>query len=135
GTRLSSAADALARALAAADQEGLDPSDYGVDAIDRLRHERLDPARAADVDLQLTAAYLSYGWDLIHGSSRPEDVDPQWHPSPRDVDLVAALERGLDERRVEDSLAHLAPTAPQYAGLRQQLHRYREMAAKGVHDD
>jgi murein L,D-transpeptidase YcbB/YkuD len=135
GTRLGSAAEALRRAIHAADEDGLDPSDYRVDAIDRLGRERLDPARAADIDLLLTAAYLSYARDLARGSSRPEDLDPQWHASPRDVDGVATLERALGENHIQESLAHLAPATPQYAGLKAQLRRYREMAAKGAGSD
>src|SRR5690242_17979867 len=63
GTRLNREADALERAIHAADAEGLDPAVYGVEVIDRMRHERFDAARAADLDLQLTAAYLAYASD------------------------------------------------------------------------
>ena len=132
GTRLGASAAALDRAISSADQEGLDPADYRIAA----QHDApVDPARAADVDLHLSYAYLSYAWDLAHGAARPEDLDPQWHATPREIDIVAALQRGVDENRVAESLAGLAPAAPQYAGLKQQLRRYRDMAAKGATDD
>src|SRR5439155_566706 len=119
GSRLASSADALARAIRAADQDGLDPADYGADSIDALRGQRLDPAKAAEADLRLTYAYLSYAWDLSRGSTMPESLDPQWHASPRDLDFSAALQEGLDRDRIEESLARLAPQAPQYVGLKQ----------------
>ena len=67
--------------------------------------------------------------------SRPEDLDPQWHAAPRDADLAATLQHAIDGDGIEPSLAHLAPAAPQYAGLRDQLQRYRGMAARGATDD
>src|SRR2546425_5155945 len=127
GRRLRPQVDGLIRALRAADQEGLNPADYHVDALAAHRQE-FDAARAADVDLELTYAYLSYAWDLTHGTIDPEDLDPHWHAVPRDVDLHAALQNGLDENRIEDLLQGLAPRAPQYQGLKHQLARYRAMA-------
>jgi murein L,D-transpeptidase YcbB/YkuD len=124
-------AAALMRAVDRASDEGLDPGDY------RLKTEvlsRFDRSRAADFDLQLTYAYLSYAADLAFGATRPEDIDPEWHGTRRDVDVVAALERGIDENRIEDSLAKLAPAAPQYGGLKEQLRRYRGMAEGGETD-
>jgi len=135
GHRLGRQAQALARAVHAADAEGLDPARYGVDAADRMRDERFDAARAADIDLQLTSAYLAYAWDLVHGSTRPEDLDPQWHPSPREVDFPGTLQHALDDDRVEDSLRRLAPASPQYQGLKNELQQYRAMASKGDTDD
>jgi murein L,D-transpeptidase YcbB/YkuD len=128
GRRLQSGADGLLRAIRAADQEGLNPADYRVDAIAAYRHS-FDPARAPDVDLELTYAYLTYARDLVHGTVDPEDLDPHWHAVHRDVDLHAALQNGLDENRIEESLQRLAPTAPQYQGLKHELARYRAMAA------
>ncbi len=113
----------LDRAIRQADQEGLDPNHY------QVNEAGLDRNHAADVDLRLTYAYLSYAWDLVHGASRPEDLDPQWYTA-RDVDRLnvgAALRDAVDQNRVEESLARLAPAAPQYLGLKQQLRRYREM--------
>jgi L,D-transpeptidase YcbB len=126
GDRPVPAVQELARAIEAADQEGLEPRDYFHES-----QVQFDRARAADIDLQLTYAYLSYASDLAHGSSQPEDLDPNWHPSPREIDLAGTLQRALDDGRVADSLAGLAPKAPQYAGLKQQLRRYRETACGG----
>src|SRR5206468_5657381 len=66
---------------------------------------------------------------LSHGSSRPEDVDPQWHPVAREVDLAGALQRGLDAGRIDEPLARLAPQAPQYQALQRAVQHYRSMPA------
>src|ERR1041385_8249060 len=80
GRRPGPAMAALVRALRASDEEGLDPRRYGVDAIDSLRRS-FDPthaADAADIDIRCTWAYLRYAWDLTHGATAPQDIDPQW---------------------------------------------------------
>ena len=130
GRRLWPQADGLLRALRAADQDGLNPADYHVDAIAAHR-QSFDAAHAADVDIELTYAYLSYAWDLTHGTTDPEELDPHWHAVQRDVDLHATLQNGLDENRIEESLQRLVPKAPQYQGLKHQLARYRALAAQG----
>ncbi|OLC76004.1 MAG: hypothetical protein AUH72_19665 [Acidobacteria bacterium 13_1_40CM_4_65_8] len=112
--------DGLIRAIRAADQEGLQPPDYGVDELDRIR-QAFDASHAADTDVRFTYAYLQYASDLTHGTVDPEDIDPHWHAAPRDVDLHAALERGLVDNLIGDSLQKLAPLASQYKGLKHQL--------------
>jgi len=121
--------DGLIRAVRAADQEGLEPADYGADELDKTR-QAFDASHAADADVRFTYAYLRYGSDLTHGTIDPEDIDPHWHAAPRDVDLHAALERGLVDNRIEDSLQKLAPPAPQYKGLKHQLALARQNGGK-----
>jgi murein L,D-transpeptidase YcbB/YkuD len=132
GSRLNEDADAVLQAIHQADQDGLDPADYNIAGIEAKRAERLDAARAGDVDLRLTYAYFSLAWDLAHGVESPEQLDPKWHEPADDDDIRATLVRALDEHRVRESLAELAPKAPQYVGLKHQLARCREMAAKGA---
>jgi len=112
--------DGLIRAVRAADQEGLEPADYAADALDKIR-QTFDASHAADTDVRFTYAYLRYASDLTHGTADPEDIDPHWHAAPRDVDLHAALERGLVDNLIGDSLQRLAPPASQYKGLKHQL--------------
>jgi murein L,D-transpeptidase YcbB/YkuD len=132
GKKPGAAAAALGRAIDRAADEGLDAADYRING-DPLSH--FDESHAADVDLQLTYSYLSYAADLAYGVTRPEDIDPQWRGARRDVDIAAALTRGIDENRIEESLAGVAPGAPQYGGLKQQLRHYRELAQKGAADE
>jgi murein L,D-transpeptidase YcbB/YkuD len=131
GSRPNSRMDSLVTAIRAADQEGLEPSDFGADEIAAYRQSTFDATRAAEIDLRCTYAYLRYGWQLTHGTIDPEDVDPQWHAVDRNVDLHGTLQNALDEAGVAESLQALAPTAAQYQGLKHQLARYRQIAAKG----
>jgi murein L,D-transpeptidase YcbB/YkuD len=130
GARPQRVMDALVRAVRAAGDEGLEPADYDVE---RLAAERasFDPARATDVDLAFTYAFLKYGWHLSRGSVRPEDVDKNWRSSRPPADLPAALQAALAGNRVEQTLKALAPSAPPYQGLRTQLAQHRALAAKG----
>ncbi|HEV8345090.1 MAG TPA: L,D-transpeptidase family protein [Vicinamibacterales bacterium] len=112
--------DGLIRAVRAADQEGLEPAEYGADELDRIR-QTFDPSHAADTDVRFTYTYLRYASDLTHGTFDPEIIDPHWHAAKRGADVHAALERGLADNRVEDSLQKLTPPAPQYQGLKHQL--------------
>lgn len=120
--------DALIAALHGADQEGLDPADYGAEVVAQAR-QAFDQAHAADIDVRCTYAYLQYAFDLAHGTVDPEDLDSHWHAAPRDVDLHAALEQAIENNRVAASLQELAPKAPQYAGLKRQLSVNRGDAA------
>jgi len=133
GSRPRAALDSLITAVRAADQEGLVPGDYGIDELARMR-ESFDPSHAADADLRFTYAYLRYAWDVAHGTIDPEDIDPQWHAAARDVDLHGALAQALDANRIEESLRHLAPQAPQYQGLKDQLARLRSRSPSPADD-
>jgi murein L,D-transpeptidase YcbB/YkuD len=112
--------DGLIRAIRAAEEDGLDPKDYDPDALDAARRAALDQ-NAATLDARATYAYLRFAWDLAHGTIDPEDVNPQWHAAPTSVDLHAALERGLGDNAIGQSLASVAPASPQYLGLKHQL--------------
>jgi murein L,D-transpeptidase YcbB/YkuD len=126
GRKPRSQMDGLLRALQAANQEGLDPAAYGVDELTRSR-QAFDAAHSADSDLRFTYAYLAYASDMAHGTVDPEDIDSHWHAAPRDVDLHEALMNALDQNRIEESLQRLAPSAPQYLGLKHQLAHYLGM--------
>ena len=124
GKRPRGYAEGLIRALRAAGEHGLDPVDYHVDELDAARGS-FAPEQAVDFDLRATHAYLRYGWDLTRGTIDPEDVDPQWHAAPRNVDLHNALASGVGEGDIGRSLERLAPASPQYLGLKNQLARAR----------
>jgi len=131
GKRPRGQVEGLIRALGSAGDDGLEPTDYHVDELDAAR-KALTSAQAVDVDLRATHAYLSYAWDLSRGTIDPEDVDPQWHAAPRNVDLHNALMSGLGENNIAQSLHNLAPASPQYLGLKHQLAQYRSSGDSGA---
>jgi L,D-transpeptidase YcbB len=130
GRRFRSTARQLTDAIDRANDDGLDPSDYDAEWLHALG-SRPASESAAEADVRLTYDYLHFARDLAQGTIDPEDVNPQWHSAAKPVDLHETLRRALDERRVRDSLNELAPTAPQYAGLKSQLARNREIARTG----
>jgi murein L,D-transpeptidase YcbB/YkuD len=120
GRRVRGVFDGLVRALGAADRDGLDPAEYHVADLEAAK-TAFTRERAIDLDLRASYAYLRCAWDLTHGTIDPEDVDPQWHATPRTVDLHNALQSAVGSGSVEQSLQDLAPSSPQYQRLKHQL--------------
>jgi murein L,D-transpeptidase YcbB/YkuD len=120
GRRMRGDFDGLLRALRAADRDGLDPAEYHLADLEAAK-KAFTRDRAVDFDLRASYAYLRYARDLTHGTVDPEDVDPQWHAAPRNIDLHNALGSAVGNGSVEQSLQELAPSSPQYQGLKHQL--------------
>lgn len=127
-------ADSLLKALAAADDEGLDPRDYHVEEIRSLRR-RLESTSAGrragavvDLELLLTDAFLTYGAHLVDGRVDPESLEPDWVPSHAGVDLAGVLRRGLEQERVAGALRDLRPPQAGYHRLRGAYREFRERA-------
>jgi len=132
-------AQALLRALRAADREGLRPSDYHLAAIEallaRLGGRRDIGPRSATLrvylDLLLTDAFLIYGSHLLAGRVDPVTIDAMWIANRRDANMVAVLENAIASNRVEESLRALLPSHPDYVRLRDALQRYRAWTDQG----
>jgi murein L,D-transpeptidase YcbB/YkuD len=121
GARPRAALDGLLSAIRAADQDGLEPGDYHVDDLDAARRTAADADKAVALDLRATYTYLRYATDLSRGTIDPEELNPQWHASPRSLSQRDALQAGLSENDIGQSLLRLAPQSPQYLGLKHQL--------------
>ncbi len=132
-------AQALLRAIRAADREGLRPADYHLAAIEallaRLSGRRNIGPRSATLrvylDLVLTDAFLIYGSHLLAGRVDPVTIDAMWVANRRDANMVAVLEDAIASNRVEESLRALLPAHPEYFRLRDALARYRTQAEQG----
>ncbi len=124
------AAPLLEQLAVAVDQvaaHGLDPTDYHAAALGRSSSER----DALATELLATDTYLTLAAHLIGGRLDPVSIEPDWTASRRERDLVRHLERALAERRIEASLAELAPRDPGYAVLKEALAMYRQAAREG----
>jgi murein L,D-transpeptidase YcbB/YkuD len=118
--------DGLIRAIHTADQEGLDPADYGGDELGRIR-QSFDVTccrRRRPLHVYLSARV---GFDTRHDQSGIDD--PQWHAARRTVDVRRAASR-VSDNRIADSFQTLAPTAAQYQGLKHQLALARQNGSK-----
>mgnify|MGYP000889810982 CR=1 FL=1 len=116
--------------LAAADAEGLSAADYHADALaDRLRAD--GTAARVDVELLLSDAVMRYGAHLRAGRVPPRTIAPDLAVTPPAVDRFAVAEGTAAAADAGAHLAALAPTRPDYAGLKEALRRYRALEAKG----
>lgn len=128
----------LMTALAAAGGEGLPPETYGatalagrLDLLPLLGDGPLAAEERADLEVALTRAALLYATHLLRGRVEPASVNPAWYATPRRADLAALLAEAVEEKRVGQALAGLAPPHAEYARLRAELTRYRGLAGSG----
>lgn len=123
-------AAAVLAALVSADEDGLDPARYRLDALGDhwLFVEAADRALA---ELLLTDALLRYARDLRRGRFEPRQVDDRWHIQPEDFDPLAVLQRLHTPTDIIAVLPTLAPRHRGYHRLRTALARYRTIAKDG----
>jgi pyruvate kinase len=74
------ATDGLLRAIRESADEGLDPADYHLAAIERMRASNAaTPESQAHLDLLLTDAAVRLAYHLRFGKVDPEGLDPNWN--------------------------------------------------------
>ncbi|MCB2021660.1 MAG: L,D-transpeptidase family protein [Burkholderiaceae bacterium] len=129
--RTSDAARDAIKLLAAAENEGLDPADYGIATLSARAPALPDasPATRAEWDAAFSLAVLRYLRDLHFGRVDPKALGFRVSPRRADEqDLAARLAGAIAQRRVTQLAAELVPQIPQYAELRDALARYRQLA-------
>jgi len=114
----------LLRAIRRSTDDGLNPGDYHLAAI-----ESLPPG--GERDLLASDAFLLLGLHLTQGRVDPVSLIPQWCIPPRRIDLAAGLQTALDAHDVEGMIDELAPHHPAYRRLREALALYRQIEASG----
>lgn len=131
-------ATTLLKALVSADQDALDLGGYPLpalaDAMDAMRGgagAAPTPAQLASADVLLSSAYVALAKDLLTGQIDPKKVTTDWFIAPTAERVDSAIVRGLDDPDLARSIDRMRPTDAEYKGLRQQLVRYRALAAKG----
>lgn len=108
--------------------QGLDPLDYGVDALQReLGDGQADGAR---FDVALTAAMLRYLADLRVGRVRSEYHTRGLDARLRQYDPVERLRAGLAEGRLQAAVQAAEPQLQQYGRVKAALAHYRDLAAQ-----
>lgn len=115
-------------ALAQADKEGLNPSDYHVA---HNPHPSTADA-AARQDIALTTTLLRYARDLHSGRRSPGTVYGDADLPALPFNPVPALVTALQTGTLAAFVAALPPQYADYAFLRQALSRYRSLAAQGA---
>ena len=124
GDTLSARADKLQSVLRSAGEEGLNPQDYNLAAI-QTRLASSEPAARAEVDLLLTDALMSYARHISSGRVAPQKVNSQFIIPPKKPDVAALASAALESEDLRAFLADLAPKHPEYAALRNALRSHR----------
>lgn len=120
--------------LAAAADDGLDPQDYGADALTRAidraaQGPALPPPEADHLERALTSAMESFLWDLHRGRIDPRQIHHDFAVDPAPgFDAAAALAAARAAQDLPAALQAARPALPQYGQLRQALAAYRALA-------
>lgn len=129
--------EALLQAIRASREDGLDPRDYFLEALERLAPLALAPAAPpslkGEFDLLATEALIRLWRSLTVGKVDPASLDTTWHipPTPLPADPAAAIAGLLVSDTLASALAALPPRHPLYLRLRADLARYRAIEADG----
>jgi len=129
----------LMTALLNADADALALDAYPLDDLHRLlatllKAKRPSPELLGDLDVVLTATYVTLGQDLLTGQVDPSRVSQDWHIAPTSAQVDSALGRFLGDRRFDITLMQMRPEYPEYKDLQKQLTRFRQIVAKGGWD-
>lgn len=128
---LSPQADRALEVLAASEDDGLNPKDYAVEIIDRLKNAG-DSTSQAKVDILISHAILRYASDLRYGRDSPEREESYGgRPNqPVSADLLTQITRSKPDN-VAALLAKYTPPRSEYAALKNALQRYRAIERSG----
>jgi murein L,D-transpeptidase YcbB/YkuD len=128
----------LLRAIRESEADGLDPRDYHLAALERLRRSLETnptpaPAMLADFDILLTDALVRLSYHLMFGKADPERLDPSWNMS-RDINGVepaVTIQRALDSESLYQAIDRERPKHAYYTQLKSALATYRAIKAAG----
>jgi murein L,D-transpeptidase YcbB/YkuD len=120
------ATKALWAAVLRAGEQGLDPAMFHATAL-------AVPASlsATDRDLLLSDAFLSYADALARGADPVEMRPGDQILSPGLVDVAAALDAALSSPQPGVAIEALAPSTPEYKGLREAYRKYQAVVRAG----
>jgi len=131
--------DLLIASLSELTNDGLDPADYHVEALQalrtRLRREKtLPPDEHAGLELLATDALILGLSHLYLGKVNPQPLSSQWNFDRRPVDRERGFEqltRALDSGQIRETFDRARPQHVWYQRGRERLKEYRALAAAG----
>jgi L,D-transpeptidase YcbB len=140
GLTLADAASFLA-ALRLVSEDGLDPRNYHLDAIEHLiaevqssqgkKRQKVGPDTLVDLEMLLTDAFFLCGSHLVHGQVNPETIQSEWFIKGRVEDLAAVLGKGLASGDIAGALDSLRPHHFVYVGLKKAFRDYGIIVGRG----
>ncbi len=131
--------DLLIAALADLRDDGLDPADYHVVALQSFRTDLraatpLATTEQADLDLLATDSMMLALYHLYLGKVDPVKLSAQWNFSTRPITVesgFAQLTEALDSGQIRETFARARPQHVWYQRGRERLRDYRAIAAAG----
>ena len=132
----------LLAAIPAAYDEGLDPADYHLAALERVLGSApggplpVSPIERADADLLLTDAFVRLELHLRFGKVDPVAVDATWdflrdRAATAMADEVTRMTAAVDTGEVAEFLAAARPNHAAYTPMKAELARLRSIEAAG----
>ncbi len=130
--------DELIRVVESTADDGLDPADYHLAALSRVRArlaagERLDATEQAAMDMGMTDSLIRIGYHRRFGKVNPNDLDPDWNfqRELRRRDPAILFQEAMDADSLAGYLDRTFPRDELYRRLQAYLVQYRELAAAG----
>ena len=127
---------ALLNVLAGADSDAirldalpLADLDRALRIVDGTKHPTA--AQLADADVLLSAAYATYGENMLTGQLDPREFNQSWHINRQEEKIDSALTLSLREDDLAAGLVRMRPQDPMYDSLRTEFVRYRDVVARG----
>lgn len=114
--------------LGQAEGHGLVPADYPAAALAGRLARAADGRERAEADLALSNALFLFLADLHGGRVHPRRLGAELDMPAREPDVAALVREALLAGRIAELPDRLVPPFPMYAGLRQALVRYRDLA-------
>ena len=128
--------DGLLRAIKDIERDGLNPQDYYLDRLTKLRDEvSKNPTvqRQVDLDILLTDALTRLAYNSFYGKVDPERIDRNINVAQiwRGTRGAEGVREFLASPSLYDKIESLKPTLPRYERFRQALARYRKYEQAG----
>ena len=121
-------AGTLAAILAAADEDGLDPEDYGAAAIADLL-DATDADDLAELELRLSLGLIRFTSDLASGRLEPSKVNPELFVHPPEVDHGEVIRTAADAGDLGAFVGRFRPAQDEYRRLQAALADFRARSA------
>lgn len=117
--------------LKRADEEGLNPADYHVQAIEQAMRDaqRGSARKPAILELMLSQAYADYAKDLRQGRIPRRALYTEDEMAPPPMTTASVLDDAADAASLEDHIEELDELNFIYAGLREALVKLRRQKA------
>ena len=124
---------ALIAALAGSDRDGLEPSAYPIQEMEKIASvvHLADGLARAEAELYFSAFFLRFARDLKVGRFLPTKIDPKLYWQKKAINPVDALYMMTKKRNVEQFITHWQPQLREYARLKVVLAAYRQIEQAG----